>query len=205
MKALAPIVTVLLAACGQSSHQAHPDPVLEQYVELISDDPDRAYDLLSESQRARITRDEFREAAARHPEEIEAQVHQLRLQLAQRIPVRADVPLASGEVIALVLDGGRWRIADGLAGATGLASPLETVRALRRALQRRSYQALLHVLSRDARSQVDDEIDRVIEGLGDEESLRIDVTGNRARVVYEGDHVIDLIREDGIWVVEDMN
>jgi len=197
--------SLVIAGCGSATRMGHPDHVLQRYVEAIESNPGEAYELLSRSQRHRLSREEFQEASERYSDEVRAQARQLRLQLAEPIPVYAEVRLSSGEVVTLVLENGRWRISDGASGAVGLASPLQTVRGLRRALQRRSYQALLRVLSREARSQIEDEITRITEGLDNEEDLRIEVTGNRARVIYDGNHFLDLVREDGLWVVVDMN
>ncbi len=204
-RSLPTLLAATLLGCGAHGRVAHPDHALRQYTEAIESSPEEAYDLLSQEQRARMSRQEFVETAQEHPEEVEAQARQLGLQLAEPIPVWAEIRLADGEVVTLVLEEGEWRIADGPAGAISLASPLQTVRALRRSLRRRSYAAVLRVLSREARSQLEDEITRIIDGLEDEEDLRIEVTGNRARVIYDENHFIELVREDGAWVVVDMN
>lgn len=206
MPRLLSILAVLtISGCASATRVGHPDHVLQRYVEALESSPAEAYELLSRSQRHRLTPEEFQQASQEYSDEVQAQVRQLRLQLAEPIPVHAEVRLSSGEVVTLVLEGGHWRIADGASGAVALASPLQTVRALRRALQRRSYQSLLRVLSREARSQVEDELTRITEGLDNEEDLRIEVTGNRARVVYDDNHFVELVREDGLWVVVDMN
>lgn len=166
---------------------------------------DGAYELLSDAQRQRVSREEFQEAAQQFPEERESQARELRRQMAEPIPVTAEIRLSSGEVATFVLQNGQWRIAEGAAGAVSLASPLQAIRTLRRALQRRSYREVVRVLSREARAQVEDEIARIVDGLEDEGSLTIEVTGNRARIIYDENHFVDLQREDGEWVVVDMN
>ncbi len=197
---------VLLSGCATFSRVSHPDTLLTRYVEAIeSGDIDGAYALLSEAQRHRVSRAEFREAAGAYPQELEAQARELRRQMAEPISVSGEVPMASGERAIFILQDGHWRITEGAAGAASLTSPLQTIRVLRRALQRRSYPGVLRVLSREARSQLEDEISRIIEGLEDEEALSVEVTGNRARVVYDENHFVDLQREDGEWVIVDMD
>jgi hypothetical protein len=152
-----------------------------------------------------MTRDEFRRLAREYPGELEAQARELRRQAIEPVPVTAEIRLESGEVVTFQLQGGRWRITEGAAGSVSLSSPLQAVRAVRRALLRRSYRAAIRVLSRESRAQIEDEISRIIEGLEDEESLSIEVNDPRARVVYDDNHFIDLLREDGEWVIVDMN
>jgi len=205
MRAIVPFL-VLLCACSSINRTPHPDVVLRQYVELIEGgDIEAAYGLLSVSERQRVSLEEFRRAAAEAPEELASQARELRRQMSEPVPVQAEVPLASGDVVTFVLHEGRWRIAGGAAGAVSLSSPLQTLRALRRALLRRSYGDVLRVLSRQARAQVEDEVARIAEGIEDEEGLNIEVTGNRARVIYDETHFLELEREDGEWVIVDMN
>lgn len=195
-----------LCACSSSAHVTHPDEVLRRYVEAVEQgNIDAAYDLLSASQRHRTTLEEFRQLAREHPGELEAQARELRRQMVEPVPVAADLRLLSGEVATFELQGGRWRITEGAAGSVSLSSPLQAVRAMRRALLRRSYRGAIRVMSRESRAQIEDEISRIVEGLEDEESLSIEVNGVRARIVYDDNHFVDLLREDGEWVIVDMN
>lgn len=204
--ATALVLIITASGCTPIGRASHPDQLLQQYVERIEQgEIDAAYNLLSERQRQRISHEEFRQRAQQYSEELEAQSRELRRQMSEPIPVTAEVHLETGEIATLTLQEGRWRIAEGAANAVSLASPLQTVRALRRALQRRSYFGVLRVLGREARSQVEDEVARIVEGLDDEESFTVEITGNRARINYDGEHFIDLEREDGEWVIVDMD
>jgi hypothetical protein len=180
--------------------------VLATYVQLMSEGKvDDAYDLLSVTQQAALSRQQFRELAAAQPDEVRHQLRSLQRQTKRPIPVTAEVPLQNGEVATLVLRDGRWHIAQGTAGAATMISPRHTLRALRRALQRRSYPAVVALLGREARAQLEDEVARIVEGLANEEELTVEVTGNRARVRYDGHHVIELERQDGDWVIVNLN
>lgn len=205
-KLVAMLLLCLLPGCAAISRQTHPDRTLERYVAAIeAGDYDAAYDLLSREQQARVSREEFRRAAEEQAEEVRDQARQLRRQMAEPVPVRAEIQGPGGETATFVLEEGRWRIAEGAAGSVALDTPIQAVRALRRSLQRRSYQAILRVLGREARAVLEDEISRVIEGLSDEEELRVEVMGNRARILYDENHFLDLVREDGEWVVVDID
>lgn len=202
----AAVLCACLCSCSSGSHVTHPDAVLRDYVEAIEQgNLDAAYDLLSASQQHRISREEFRRLAREYPVELEAQARELRRQMVEPVPVAAEVRLESGEVATFELQGGRWRITEGAAGSVSLSSPLQAVRAMRRALLRRSYRGAIRVLSRESRAQIEDEISRIIDGLEDEESLSIEVNGVRARIIYDDNHFVDLLREDGEWVIVDMN
>lgn len=195
-----------LAGCGAAARQAHPDGVLVEYVEALeAGDLDRAYGLLSQAQQRRMSREEFRAAADAYPEEVEEEARQLRRQLAEPVPVRAELRGSGGESASFVLEGGRWHIVEGAAGAVALDSPIQAVRALRRALVRGSYPAILRVLSRESRAVVEDEVARIAEGLSDEEALQVEIRGNRARVLYDDTHFVELVREDDEWVVVDID
>jgi len=200
------LLFALVVSCRPPSRVAHPDVVLQRYVDCIDHgDIDGAYDLLSTAQQQRLSREEFRVAARNFREELSAQIRELRRQSVEPIPVTADIRLRTGEVATFELQGGRWSISEGAAGAVSLSSPLQAVRSIRRALLRRSYRGALRILSRESRAQIEDEISRIVDGLEDEESLSIEVTGNRARIIYDDNHFVDLQREDGEWVIVDMN
>jgi hypothetical protein len=180
--------------------------VLGRYVEALeAGDIDAAYGLLSSAQRRAISLEQLQSLAASYQDEVREQARQLERLRSEPVPVRAEMRGPGSQVATFTLEDGRWRIAEGAVGAASLESPLQAVRALRRALERRSYGAVMRVLSRDSRAVIEDEVARIAEQLADEEGLRVEITGNRARIVYDETHFIDLAREDGEWVVADMD
>jgi len=203
------LITLICAStlgCGAASRVAHPDATLRSYVEAVeSEDYETAYRLLSEEQRARMPVEEFRRLAALNGPELEDQARQLRRHLETPIAVTAELRSRTGETASFALEQGQWTLTEGAAGSNSLQSPRHTVRALRRALQRRSYDGVLDLLSRDAQAIVEDEVERIIEALAEDELFAIEVTGNRARVFYDDDHFIDLVREQGRWVITDLD
>ena len=99
----------------------------------------------------------------------------------------------------MVLEEGRWFIDGGVISAPGLRSPMATVRAFRRALQRRSLPGVERVLARQPRAEVEDEIARILDETEDELDLEVEIRGNRARVRTTGGREITLVREAGEW------
>jgi hypothetical protein len=80
---------------------------------------------------------------------------------------------------------------------------VQALRELRAALSRRSYRALSHVLSSDARGDVERQVEDLTAGLERPETLDIVIVGDRATVTTPGGHRVDLVNEAGVWKVRD--
>jgi hypothetical protein len=197
---------LLVAGCGAAATPVRPDETLARYVAAVdTGDSDAAYDLLSAAQRAAVSRQEFAAAFRANRAELRAQARALRRLAPRDVPVTSEVAYADGESATVALEGAEWRIAGGVADAHSLRSPRETLRSLRRALERRSFDSVMRILSRRSRSQIDDELRRLVDGLSAAEHLDVAVDGDHARVEYAPGHGIDLVREDGEWRVLDLD
>lgn len=120
-----------------------------------------------------------------------------------KISTTARVRTADGEVSTLVLEQDEFRVtAAGALPAAGI-TPAEALSELRRALARRSYPALVQVLSADSRSALEEQLSGLVVGLEQPESLHIVIDGETARVTTPGGHWVELSREDGVWRVRD--
>lgn len=147
------------------------------------------------------------------PDGTRRRVHEARSELAglgrsvkesrTSIEARAEVRYVDGERATLVLEQGAFRIV----GADGLPAqahtPEQALADLRGALARRSYAALLRVLSRSAASALDRDLQSLVEGLAEPEALDVRVEGDRAEVLVPGGHKVRLRREAGAWRVDD--
>jgi hypothetical protein len=71
------------------------------------------------------------------------------------------------------------------------------------ALARRSYPALMRVLSTGTRGAMENNLRAIVEGLENPDTLRVETKGDRGTVELSDGHVIYLKREDGAWKVED--
>jgi hypothetical protein len=122
-----------------------------------------------------------------------------------RVEARAELLHADGDVAVLELEDGRFLVS----AAAGLPSNPRTPEAalgdLRQALARRSYPALLRVLTRDGRGAVESDLRSLVSGLEHPETLRVKVTGDAAEVEIPGGHLVRLKREGGVWRVDDFN
>ena len=122
-----------------------------------------------------------------------------------RVRALATLRYASGQSAELVLEDGSFRVlgAETLPlDAKSLALALEQLRA---ALERRSYAALLRVLSRETRWMLESEVQALVEALENPSSLQIKVEGRRAKASLPGGHTVTLEHEDGVWTIKDFD
>lgn len=203
MRVRLPIAVLVLAGCGGAGARVEPPAsTVSRYVGAVrAGDAGAAYALLDEETRAEVPFDEFRALMEANRAELSDQAEELERLAAQGVPARARVPLETGETVALVLEDGRWVIDGGVLDAPALRTPRDAVLSLHRALRRRSFRGLERVLARQPRAEVEAEIERLLEETADEQDLRVEVEGRRARVVTTSGREITLVREAGEWRV----
>jgi hypothetical protein len=193
----------LALACGRP---ALPDPRLtvSSYAEAVArGDAPRIHALLTrEAQRtygqAKVTelvRDERAElgrqaAAVSRPD--------------ARVDASATLLLADGTSVELALEPEGFRVAAADTLPAAARTPTEALEGLRLALTRRSYAALLRVLSAESRAAVELDLRALATALGDPATLDIRVQGDRAEVDVGAGHLVTLKRESGTWRVEDL-
>ncbi|HLV68257.1 MAG TPA: hypothetical protein VKY73_20715 [Polyangiaceae bacterium] len=202
--AAALVLSGLLAAGCAQPRVADPSTTVRAYAEAARrGDAEALYALLSKrSQRdlglrgtqrlVREARGELREsAAALQKEGIE-------------IDVIATIPYDDGERAVLELEDGVFRVGSADALPAAARTPREALGALRRALARRSYAAFVRLLSAETQSALESDLDALVRGLEDPETLDVRVQGDRAEVELSGGHVVKLRRELGVWRIEDV-
>jgi hypothetical protein len=121
-----------------------------------------------------------------------------------RVEATATLPLRDGTSVELALGPAGFRIASADTLPSGARTPVEALEDLRTALARRSYPALLRVLSSKARTAVEKDLRSLESGLADPKTLDVKVTGDRAEVEIPGGHAVTLEREGGTWRVDDI-
>jgi hypothetical protein len=109
-----------------------------------------------------------------------------------------------GERIALVLEDGEYHIAGGVLDAHALATPLDAVSELRRALLRGDLSSLLRVLTEERRVAWSAAFGDTLARTEDPLDLRIEVRGDHAIVQLTGGGELHLRREAGQWHVDSL-
>jgi hypothetical protein len=206
--ALGLLALVGVAGCGAAAaSRGTPDPrgTLRAWaVAVRARDAGAAYALLDADARQGTDRARFSALFTAHHAELAAQATALEAGAASDIGARARLTLVGGEVVALVLEDGAWRIDGGVLDAPGLRTPEDAVASLRRALARRSLDGVLRVLSRETRGEVEAEIARFLAASEDTADLETRVEGDAAEVRLGGGARVTLVREAGAWRVADV-
>ena len=207
LHALGCLVALVSLGCGGAAGTSDPSSVVRRYGRALrAGDAPGAWDLLDADARRGRTEEEHTALMRANAEELRAQGEALVARAAPgQVAAQARVRLRSGEAIVLVLEDGRWRIEGGVFDAAGLATPLDAVAALRRALMRRDLRGVERVLSRQTRAEWEEEVRRVVDATEDPSDLEVEVQGNRARVRTTGGGSIELVRESGEWRVVDVH
>lgn len=122
-----------------------------------------------------------------------------------RVEASAEARFADGESALLVLEDGRFRVDAASLLPARPRTPSQALSGLRRALARRSYPALVAVLTRESEQALESDIGSLVSGLEHPETLDIQVNGDVAEVRLPSGHLIKLKREAGIWRVLDFN
>ncbi|MET0410891.1 MAG: hypothetical protein ABW217_06325 [Polyangiaceae bacterium] len=122
-----------------------------------------------------------------------------------RVRATATLTYGDGQVAELVLEEGRFRVLGDEALPLAAKSPSDALRQLRAALQRRSYGALLRLLTRETRWMLESEVQALVEALEEPGGLQIKVEGRRAKASLPGGHTVTLEHEDGVWTIKDFD
>lgn len=198
------IVLALASGCAAS---APPDPrdAAKAYAAAVqSGDADALFEMLSEDDQRNLSRDGVRMLAARDQKELRDYAAAVG-QDGARASAVATLRFKDGEQASLVLEDGHFRVTSAGTMPGGARSPEEALDQLRRALARRSYPALLRVLSPATRAAVERDLRGLLAVLEKAGSLPIAQSGDTATVQVPGGHRVKLRREGTLWSVEDFD
>ena len=161
-------------------------------------------DMMTAESRRSLSNRDVQRLLKEQKEELTAHAKGLAEQ-GQVISSTARLRYADGEVATLDEKQGRYYVtaASGLPAAA--RTPVDALKQLRIVLARRSYAGLLRVLTSDARTAMDEDVQSLVEGLRQPEALNVEVKGDRARVTVPGGHRVLLRRRDGVWRIEDLD
>jgi hypothetical protein len=122
-----------------------------------------------------------------------------------RVEASAETRFSDGESATLVLENGRFYVDAASLLPARPRSPSQALAGLRRALARRSYPALMAVMSGDSRGALESDLGALVDALEHPETLDIQVNGDAAEVQVPSGHRVLLKREAGVWRVLDFD
>lgn len=141
--ALAGIVCCLASACGGASLSQGPSDTLRSYARALEDKRvEDAYRLLSDEARRSMSLDAFRRMVLENPEDV-MEVAKALARPASDPTVKATVTLPNGEELAMVFEGGRWRVDAAAIDLYGQATPRQALVGFLRAFERKRYDIVL--------------------------------------------------------------
>ena len=205
-RALSGLGLVTGLACGCAEGRL-PDPQLtaQRYAEAArSGDSERIYALLSSEAQRDLGRRGTRQLVLQARAELAKQGAALAAP-ASRVEASAEIRFEDGESALFVLEDGVFRLSSLGTVPSRPESPAGALGDFRRALARRSYPALLGVLSQETRDALEGDLKSLVLGLENPETLDVKVSGDNAVVNVPGGHQVKLRREAGVWHVLDFD
>lgn len=201
------LVACALATTTACSSGRVPDPrtAVDAYTAAAAKgDGDALYDLLPEKTKREVSRADIVRTVKAQREELKDQSKQFS---GKRLQVRARgiLHFEDGEEASLSLQDGHYFVDATSELLSGAPTPTLALHQFRRALARRSYIALLRVLTPETRAAVEAEVRALVEGLEHPDELQVHVVGESATINLAGGHIVKLKRDAGIWYVDDFD
>jgi hypothetical protein len=220
MRWVALAVLLGLAACGGGAG-SDPDRVLREYSLAVEGGRAReAYELLSTESKKSISFEQFQRILKENPEEARELAQSLRRPQVGPPRVTATVTGPDGESsILLVYEQGQWRVDASAVDLYSQRTPEAAVRAFLRAYENKRYDVLLKFVPED---QLDKELtpaelkkawegeekadmDRLTDALkASLPTAKVELFGDRATLAFGAGGSVELVRERGVWKIEDL-
>jgi hypothetical protein len=217
MRRLVLACSLLVAACGGAKAE-DPQSVLRAYARALDDGrADDAYRMLSEEARRGVSLEAFRRMVKENPDEVREIAKALNRPTAAPV-VTATVTSPSGQELQLVLENGKWKVEATAIDLYAQDTPRHAIQGFVRALERKRYDVILRYVPDSHKEGLDpatlkgaweghdkDEIEHVLSSLKQAlPSAQIEETGERASMQY-GAGTMQLVREHGLWKIEDFD
>jgi hypothetical protein len=212
------LALLALTACASTQPNLSPQEVLDSYATALREGRTAdAYALLSAEAKKEIPYESFQRIVRENPDEVKEIARSLASPTSPP-RVTAVVTAPSGEVLLLVYEGGAWRVDGSAIDLYGQSTPEAALQAFVRAFRNRRYDVLLRFIPDAEREGLGvAELKRAWEG-GERAELerlvsavetalptaRLEVTGDRATMAFGAAGTVELVREKGVWKVEDL-
>ncbi len=203
---------------GASAMPKAPQDALREYAQALKTGKTRqAYELLSSEARATLSYERFHALAMLSPDQAKELATAVDAGPADT-RITALITAPNGESLLLVLEDGEWRLDESAVDPYSQTSPRAALYSFVRAFKQNRYDVLLRLapgedrgaLSPDAlreawQGERKTELQRLIAALEAAlPSAPIEVEGDRARMSYGTAGEAVLIREGGLWKIEEL-
>jgi hypothetical protein len=176
-----------------------------------------AYALLSEDAKKDLPYEAFSRMVTENPQEMRQLAGELTRPSGDP-EVTATVTTPDGQALLLVLEKGRWRIDPSAIDLYSQVEPRAAIRSFVRAFDNRRYDILMRFVPDDKREGLDpaalrrawegeqkNEMRQIVRALDAAlTTARVEQIGDRATMAYGAAGTVELVREHGLWKIEDI-
>lgn len=190
-------------ACTSAATIPDPKDAAEEYAQAAErGDGGAIYGMLSKRSRATMSKADVERIAETAKLELRDQAKEVRAAEASIVAV-ARLRYEDGSEASLTLKNGKFFVATTGILPGGGATPEEAIAGLRDTLKRRSYPALLRLLTPALRAAVEAQLKGLIEALENPSALQIPPgSGDEVEIKLQNGHKVKLRRENNTWYVE---
>ncbi len=218
------LASALAAGCSSGVQQG-PSAVLQSYARAIRERRvEEAYAMLSTEARRSLSLDAFRRMVLENPADAEELASALARPAADPV-LTATVTTAQGDELVLVYEHGRWRIDGETVDFYGQSTPKQAVRSFLRAFERKRFDVLMRFVP-DTKKIADErfpaldearlkeswegpqreEMERICQGIKAAlPQATFEEYSDRASMGYGSGGTLQLVREHGLWKIENFD
>ena len=215
-RALLVSIAWVLVACGGSKSAA--TGALDRYGQALRDqDYESAYELMSSSFRAKVSREEFVRMMKDNPSDVRETARRLDKK-PQRMEISAEFEYGLGDTMRLVQEGGTWKIASNPLSFYDQSTPRDALRSFLRAYRLERWDVMLRFVPDKYREKMDvekmktqfqgpnrEQMEVLMNMLEANIDEPIEPKGNEARMSYGERYEVKFVKEDGAWKIKDLD
>ena len=204
--------------CSEQPQPATPREALNAYAAALKERRlQDAYAMLSDEAKKDLPFDSFRRMVEENPEEM-TEVAQELMRPSGPPEVTATVVTPDGDKLVLVYEKGQWRVDGAAIDLYSQVDPKTAVASFVRAFDNRRYDILMRFVPEDKRDGLSaaelkaawegeqkEEIHKIVRALDSAlPTARVEQLGERATMAYGAAGTVELVREHGLWRIEDI-
>jgi len=205
---------------GAVAMQQGPSDTLRAYARALEEGrSDDAYALLSDEARRNVSREAFRRMVRESPNDVQ-EIARALARPSSDPQITATLVSPQGDSLVLVFEGGAWKIDASALDFYAQTTPRKAIESFVRAYERKRYDVLLRFVPEAHREHLDatsleqawstkeqsEEMDRITLALRAAlPTATIEEHGDRASMAYGTGGLVQLVREHGVWKIEDFD